>query len=103
MVAAVDGRVGLLLLKPSRRADMANEEHLEMLRLRVDAWNAWRESNPKVRPGFSMADLFRADLFRADLGGAHLREANLEVANLDGADLSGAILDQKAHLRGTAR
>jgi hypothetical protein len=98
MVAAVDGRVGLLLLKPSRRADMANEEHLEMLRLRVDAWNAWRESNPKVRPGFSMADLFRADL-----GGAHLREANLEVANLDGADLSGAILDQKAHLRGTAR
>jgi Pentapeptide repeats (8 copies) len=98
MVAAVDGRVGLLLLKPSRRADMANEEHLEMLRLRVDAWNAWRESNPKVRPGFSMADLFRADL-----GGAHLREANLEVANLDGADLSGAILDQKAHLRRTAR
>jgi hypothetical protein len=98
MVTAVDGRVGLLLLKPSRRADMANEEHLEMLRLRVDAWNAWRESNPKVRPGFSMADLFRADL-----GGAHLREANLEVANLDGADLSGAILDQKAHLRRTAR
>jgi hypothetical protein len=98
MVAAVDGRVGLLLLKPSRRADMANEEHLEMLRLRVDAWNAWRESNPKVRPGFSMADLFRADL-----GGAHLREANLEVANLDGADLSGAILAQKAHLRRTAR
>jgi hypothetical protein len=29
---------------------MANDEHVAMLKKGVDAWNAWREANPDIRP-----------------------------------------------------
>jgi uncharacterized protein YjbI with pentapeptide repeats len=73
---------------------MANQEHLDILRQGIVAWNAWRKANPDIRP-----DLNGADLIEADLSGAHLYEtglhgANLHGANLNRADLSGADLNR---------
>jgi uncharacterized protein YjbI with pentapeptide repeats len=61
---------------------MADEEHLAVLRQGSEAWNAWREQNPKVRP-----DLSQAYLYRADLSGVDLSEVNLSRANLSEAIL----------------
>ncbi len=86
---------------------MANEEHLEMLRQDVGAWNQWRKENPEVRPDLNQAelsgadlrganlrstDLIQADLIQAELSGADLRGANLRLAKLIGATLVGADL-----------
>jgi hypothetical protein len=30
---------------------MANEEHFKILKQGVEAWNEWREKNPKITPG----------------------------------------------------
>lgn len=91
---------------------MANPEHLMIIERGADAWNMWREMNPKVQPELSWADLSKADLpgvrlsgamlISADLSGAnltraHLSGATLIGANLTGADLSGADLSE-AHL-----
>lgn len=88
---------------------MANEEHLEILKSGVKAWNAWREENSDTRPdlhfailrgarliGASLAD---ADLENANLEGAILSEAILSGANLSGADLEDANL-RRANLSG---
>ena len=79
---------------------MADKEHLAILKKGVDAWNAWREKNPGVRPSFSGADLSGAGLSEANLSEANLSEANLSKANLSEADLSEANLS-RANLSGT--
>jgi uncharacterized protein YjbI with pentapeptide repeats len=66
---------------------MANEEHLELIRQGVDAWNRWRRKYADTRP-----DLVRAYLSRANLIEADLVRADLSGASLNGADLSRAIL-----------
>jgi Pentapeptide repeats (8 copies) len=81
---------------------MANAEHVAILKKGVDAWNAWRGENPRIRPNLGEADLFEADLkdadlsdvdlFEADLRGADLSDADLFEANLINADLSAANL-----------
>jgi Pentapeptide repeats (8 copies) len=81
---------------------MANDEHVAILKKGVDAWNAWRGENPRIRPNLGEADLFEADLsdadlsdvdlFEADLRGADLSDADLFEANLVNADLSAANL-----------
>ncbi len=71
---------------------MANELHLEILKLGVDAWNMWRNQNPSIRP-----DLFGANLTGATLQRGNLIEANLKNANLSGANLESARL-QRADL-----
>jgi hypothetical protein len=68
---------------------MANPEHLTFIEQGTDAWNAWRERDPTVRP-----DLRGADLRQADLREAALREAALSGANLAGAHLSGVDLSR---------
>ena len=50
---------------------MANQEHLDILRGGVIAWNDWRLSNPTAR-----ADLSGADLSNTVLTGANLLLAN---------------------------
>lgn len=71
---------------------MANEEHLELLKRDIDAWNKWMETNPRIKPDLSRADLGGADLMLANLAGADLKGANLILANLKGADLRRADL-----------
>jgi hypothetical protein len=71
---------------------MANDEHVALLKQGVDAWNAWRDENPNIRPDLSKADLSNARLNGAKLGFADLRGANLFEAWLGEADFSGANL-----------
>jgi len=73
---------------------MADEEHLAILRQGVDAWNAWREKEPSVRPNLVMADLIWANLLQARLNQANLSGADLSEADLCGADLSEAGLSE---------
>ena len=71
---------------------MANEKHVAILKQGVDAWNAWRDENPDIRPDLREANLHGANLREADFESAGLREANLHGADLYGADLSRANL-----------
>jgi Pentapeptide repeats (8 copies) len=76
---------------------MANDEHVALLKQGVEAWNAWRDENPDIRPGLARADLITANLSGANLARANLSEANLYGASLFRANLSGANL-KKADL-----
>ncbi len=88
---------------------MANDEHLEILKKGVEAWNRWREEHRSEHPDLSGADLSDAYLTGADLTSANLTLASLRgvdltgadltFANLNGTDLSGADLSD-ANLRG---
>src|SRR5690242_6425380 len=69
---------------------MANEEHVAQLKQGVEAWNAWRRSNPDVRPDFSGADLGGVNLTPAALSVGGFSGADLKEADVRGADLSGA-------------
>ncbi len=78
---------------------MVNDDQLAILRRGVDAWNEWREENPKVLIDLIGADLRGSKLNEADLHGANLSEAKLYGANLSGANLFKAnLMDVK--LRG---
>ena len=83
---------------------MADQEHLEILKQGVSAWNSWRSKNPMVSPDLSGADLResptprhahshrRAILIRGpkvrESRETHARGASLREANLTRADLS---------------
>ena len=56
---------------------MPNAEHLAAMKRGVKHWNAWRKSNPSLKPNLSQAKLV----------GAALSKANLFEANLDDAEL----------------
>ena len=71
---------------------MADKEHFELVMRDIDAWNKWREENPKEKPDLSFAVMRGADLTLANLSGAALYEADLVLANLRGADLRHADL-----------
>jgi TIR domain/Pentapeptide repeats (8 copies) len=81
---------------------VANDEHVAILRKGVDAWNTWRDENPKVVPDLSRenltnahlprANLFGVTLIETNLNGADLSRARLIFANLIGAKLTGANL-----------
>src|SRR6266581_1583249 len=81
---------------------MANQEHLDILKQGVQAWNQWREKNSDTNPNLiaaklrsahlSFADLDFADLSSSDLSGARLGGTNLSHADLSLADLSLAQL-----------
>ena len=78
-------------------AEMANQEHLDILAKGVEAWNAWRKENPDVRPDLIGAHLSNANLRdagfgEANLSGAHLDDANLVEAQLISANLRNATL-----------
>jgi hypothetical protein len=83
--------------------NVANEEHVKILKKGAEVWNVWRHANPVLRPDLREAIVIGADLCEADLSGADLRFANLRDAdlsktNLIGANLRGAILIE-ANLR----
>jgi uncharacterized protein YjbI with pentapeptide repeats len=71
---------------------MADKDHFEMVMRDVNAWNKWRDENPKEKPDLSYAVMRGADLMLANLSGALLCESDLVLANLRGADLRHADL-----------
>ena len=76
---------------------MVNDEHYARLEKGVEAWNEWRQKNPKIIIDLMEANLMEANLMEANLRKANLSGANLMEANLRKADLSGANL-RKANL-----
>lgn len=90
-------------------SDMADQQHLDLLRQGIQVWNAWRRDNSTLLPDLSKADLSgtnlsKVDFFRTNLNGANLTRANLSGANLSRANLYEASLIwtnlKKASLRG---
>jgi hypothetical protein len=61
---------------------MANQEHLDILKQGVQAWNQWKEEHSDIR----------LDLSEADLRGTILNGATLIEAILNETDLGEAIL-----------
>lgn len=78
---------------------MARTNHLDQLLQGVDAWNAWRQKEPSLKPDLSGADLAGANLGGANFSNTDLVGAKLTEANLAGANLSGATLG-RANLSG---
>ncbi len=71
---------------------MANQEHLDILKQGVKAWNQWRQEHPKIQPDLSRAHLQEADLPGANLTWVYLHGTNLVRSNLTGAQLIEAQL-----------
>jgi hypothetical protein len=72
---------------------MAAEEHLQIFRQGVEAWNEWRQNNPESIPDLHEANLSGANLSRAYLWNVVLREANLSGADMTEASLLQANLN----------
>lgn len=83
---------------------MADERHLGILRLGVDAWNQWYKANYRGAADLSRANLGCLDLAGVNFAEARLEEADLRYANLSGANLRNAQLHgaklERANLRG---
>ncbi len=58
---------------------MANEEHLKILKQGAEAWNRWREKNPKIKRDLTKADLYRANLRGANYDGPQKLDRVLSV------------------------
>lgn len=80
---------------------MADDEHIEILRRGVFAWNMWREEHPNVTPNLCDADFAGFDLQRADLRGADLSHSYLNGVQLTYADMTDADLSH-SHLNRTS-
>jgi len=74
--------------------NMANPEHLAILKKGAEARNEWREQNPDIVP-----DLRKANLIEYALVGIHFTRTDLRNVNLAGAQLSNSNL-MYANLRG---
>jgi uncharacterized protein YjbI with pentapeptide repeats len=80
------------------RLNVANQDHVNILKQGVEAWNKWRQDNPGIRPDLSQADLsgmYLSDIAFGRYGisysvGVDLRNADLTKANLSGAVLAFA-------------
>lgn len=100
---------------------MPSQEHLNIVKRGVAAWNKWREGHPDDRPdlraaelnthsynfhnfpkanlrcaNLSYSEIWSADLAEADLQNADLSDADLYFTDLPNADLRNACLDDAA-------
>lgn len=71
---------------------MANQEHIDILKQGVDAWNQWRQEHPNIRPDLTRANPGDAFLNRGDFIGTDLFGASLIWAKLDGSNFSKSTL-----------
>jgi len=72
---------------------MANQEHLDILKQGVEAWNEWRKQHSEIEPDLSFTkfkdtNLSGIDFSRVNLMGANFSETDLSYANLNYANLS---------------
>lgn len=72
---------------------MANQDHLDILRQGVDAWNEWRKMYPDVQPNLTKAPLGKANLSQVNFSNTILTGVILPGAELSGANFSGAIFN----------
>jgi uncharacterized protein YjbI with pentapeptide repeats len=72
--------------------DMANEEHLEIIKQGTVTWNNWRKKHPEVKPDLSYANFSYANFRSVNLDKADLSRTDLRRADLSGADFSRAII-----------
>jgi len=103
---------------------MANQQHLDLLKLGAATWNAWKATQP---PDFvaDLSDVFlentvlaqcdlrnadfrathfwRCSLIGADFHGADLRQAHFWQCSLTQANLSGANLSDAWFIRATLK
>lgn len=73
---------------------MANQEHLDILKQGVKAWNRWKKKHKDIEADLSKADLRGVDLSKADLSKTNLRGANLEKTKLENVNFSKADLSR---------
>ena len=73
---------------------MANVEQVALLKQGVEAWNSWREQNPKAVIDLEGADLSNASLARINFAEARLDGANLSCACMEYANLVRARLQR---------
>jgi TIR domain-containing protein/pentapeptide repeat protein len=81
---------------------MGNQEYLELIKKGVEAWNAWRKTQPVmltigvhkpfIIPEDSPFDLNKSDLTGGKFGGVNFSFTSFAGAILNGADLSNANL-----------
>lgn len=82
---------------------MASEEHLEMLKKGVKAWNAWREHDYQVNYWEPELCSIKPDLSDAKLGSRNLQRIDLYLANLCRADFQNAILHDASFIKADLR
>jgi uncharacterized protein YjbI with pentapeptide repeats len=72
---------------------MANQGHLDILKLGVDRWNNWRNAEPQVVPDLANGDMGNnQDFTGANLNGANLFGFNFNGCVLHSCDFSDATL-----------
>jgi uncharacterized protein YjbI with pentapeptide repeats len=81
-----------MLAKKAGGKQMANQEHLDLLKQGVGTWNTWREKHPEIQPDLGGANLSNADFSKVNLSGAYLGRTNFHRTKLAQANLSKAIL-----------
>lgn len=85
--------------------EMANYNHVKILKQGATVWNKWRRKHPEVTPDLSstnlrsagcldITDLSGANLREVDLSGTYMFGISLTHANLFGANLAGADLSR---------
>jgi hypothetical protein len=73
---------------------MANQEHLDILKRGMEAWNQWRNVHTHTQPNLKDADLMGNYFPGANFSKADLSFADLSEANLSGANFSNALLTE---------
>jgi len=71
---------------------MADDKHVEILRLGAEAWNSWYRGSRNQFADLNGAQLSCQSLAGVNLARAKLRDADLRYTDLTGADLRGADL-----------
>ena len=74
---------------------MANQEHIDILKQGVEAWDHWRRNNMVVIPDLSGADicgmiLWRGNFSRVNFSNARLVKTDFQFSNLSSSNFSGA-------------
>jgi uncharacterized protein YjbI with pentapeptide repeats len=80
-------------IKIQPEGEMANYNHVKILKQGVAMWNKWRKNHPEVTPDLSSTNLRSAGcLDITDLSGANLREVDLSGTYMFGISLTNANL-----------